>query len=162
MLWKTILGVVVCLISTTSVGAQRVGILRDVKTIQVNKTIVPNPDRVKEDFAPNLVEDSLKNALRIANFEVSDAEQPTRAHIVLTEFTSGSTAKRFLVGFGAGRSTVEGRLIFQDAEGKELASVPLRVRGQLLFSGYQGDNTQRRQATSSFEQKLLEEIQRLK
>jgi hypothetical protein len=66
-----------------------------------------------------------------------------------------------LVGFGAGRSTVEGRMVFTDTKG-ELANVRIRVRGNLLFSGYQGDNTQRRQATNSFEQKLQEEIARLK
>jgi hypothetical protein len=31
-----------------------------------------------------------------------------------------------------------------------------------MFSGYQGDNTQRRQASNAFEQKLMEEIARLK
>jgi hypothetical protein len=140
--------------------AQRVAILRDVKTIQVDPTVVPNSEKVKEDFAPNLVQDALRNALRDTNFEVGDA--PIKAHIVLEEFSSGSLAKRFAVGFGAGRSTVAGRLIFQDAEGKELANVRIRVRGNFLFGGYQGGNTQRRQATNSFDQKLIEEISRLK
>jgi hypothetical protein len=52
-------------------------------------------------------------------------------------------------------------MIFKDAKG-ELANVRIRVRGNLLFGGYQGGNTQRRQATTSFEQKLQEEIARLK
>ena len=147
-------------LSVADASTQRVRILRDVKTIQVNPTVVKNPDKVKEDFAATMVEDSLRNALRDANFEVSDA--PIRAHIELTEFTSGSTAKRFLVGFGAGRSTVDGRLIFQDQDGKELANVRIRVRGNLLFSGYQGGNTQRRQASNAFDQRLTEEIARLK
>lgn len=141
--------------------AQRVAILRDVKAIRVIKTVVLDPTKVKEDFAPNVVEDSLRNALRNSNFEITDAA-PIKAHIALEEFTSGSTAKRFLVGFGAGRSTVAGRLIFEDGENKELVSIPVRVRGTLLFSSYQGGNTQRRQATSSFDQKLIEEIARLK
>lgn len=141
-------------------AAQRARVLRDIRTIQVNPTIVSNPEKVKEDFAPTLLEDSLRNALRDANFEVGDA--PVRAHIVLDEFSSGNTAKRMLVGFGAGRSTVDGRLVFQDASGGELASVRLRVRGNLLFSGYQGGNTQRRQATNAFDQRLMEEIARLK
>jgi len=140
--------------------AQRVAILRDVKTVQVEPTVVPNPENVKEDFAPNLVQDALRNALRNTNFEVG--ESPTRAHIVLEEFTSGNVAKRFAVGLGAGRSTVAGRMIFQDAEGKELANVRIRVRGNFLFGGYQGASTQRRQATNSFDQKLVEEISRLK
>ena len=144
-----------------SVGsAQRARILKDIKTIQVNSTVVNKPDKVKEDFAPTLIEDSLRNALKDSNFEVGEA--PIRAHIVLDEFSSGSTAKRFLVGFGAGRSTVDGRLVFQNEKGEELASVRLKVRGNLLFGGYQGGNTQRRQATNAFEQRLIEEIARLK
>jgi hypothetical protein len=82
--------------------------------------------------------------------------------MVLDEFSSGSTAKRVLVGFGSGRSTVDARMVFQGADGKELANVKIRVRGSLLFSGYQGSSTQRRQATSSLDQKLMEEIARLK
>lgn len=140
--------------------AQRVRILRDVKTIQVNPTVISKPDKVKEDFAASLVEDSLRNALKNANFEVAQA--PVQAHIELDEFSSGNTAKRVLVGFGAGRSTVDGRLVFKDGEGKELATVPIRVRGNLLWGGYQGDNTQRRQATNAFDQRLMEEIARLK
>ena len=78
---------------------------------------------------------------------------------MLDEFTSGSTAKRFMVGFGAGRSTVDCRLVIQDSEGKELVSRRIRVHGDLMFSPYQGNNTQRRQAVTSFEQKLMEEIE---
>jgi len=123
--------------------------------------LIPEPEKVKEDFAPNLLQDSLRNALRSSNFEVVE-DAPIKAHIVLDEFSSGSTAKRMLVGFGAGRSTVSGRLVFQNADAKELANIPLKVRGNLLFSGYQGGDTQRRQAMNSFEQTLLEEISRLK
>lgn len=141
--------------------AQRVAILRDVKMIQVGKTTVPNPEKVKEDFGPNLVEDGLREALRRANFEVTESA-PTKAHIVLEEFSSGSVAKRFLIGLGAGRSTVAARLVFTDAANSELVNVRVRVRGSLLFSGYQGGNTQRRQAIASFDQKLSEEIARLK
>lgn len=152
--------VTACALAGTPLGGQRVTILRDVKTIQVKPTVVANPDKVKEDFAPTLVADMLRNVLRDSNFEVADA--PVSAHLVLEEFSSGSTAKRVLVGFGSGRSTVAGRLVIQDSENKELASVRIRVRGNLMFSGYQGDNTQRRQASNAFEQKLMEEIARLK
>jgi hypothetical protein len=146
----------------TAVGfGQRVAILRDVRAVKVLPTVVSNPDKVKEDFAPNLVQDSLRNVLRDSNFEISEAA-PIKAHIVLEEFSSGSTAKRVLVGFGAGRSTVVGRLVFQGADDKELVNIRIRVRGSLLFSAYQGANTQRRQATGSFDQKLIEEIARLK
>jgi hypothetical protein len=140
--------------------AQTNRILKGVKAVQVNPTVIGNPDKVKEDYAATLMEDSLRNALKDSNFEVADAD--IRAHIVLDEFTSGSTAKRVLVGFGAGRSTVDGRLVFTDAEGKQLANVQLRVRGNFWGSGYQGGNTQRRQATNAFDQRLVEEIARLK
>jgi hypothetical protein len=147
------------LVLSGEVAGQRAHVLRDIKAIQVDPTVINNPEKVLEDFAPALMEDSLRNALRNANFEVTESD--VRAYIALDEFSSGNTAKRFLVGFGAGRSTVDGRLIFKDAKG-ELANVRIRVRGNLLFSGYQGANTQRRQATTSFEQKLQEEIARLK
>jgi hypothetical protein len=155
-----LLAVFLC-VFMTAVTAQRVAILRDVKAVHVEPTVVRDPDKVKEDFAPNLVQDALRNALRNANFEISDAA-PIKAHIVLEEFSSGSTAKRFLIGMGAGRSSVAGRLVFQDAAGKELVNVRMKVRGSLVFSSYQGGNTQRRQAVASFDQRLMEEIARLK
>ena len=143
------------------VMAQRLPVLRDVKAIQVNPTVVANPEKVKEDFAANLMQDSLRNALRNANFETPESAA-IRAHIVLDEFSSGSKAKRMLVGMGSGRSTVDGRLVFQGADGRELANVRIRVRGNLMWSGYQGSNTQRAQATNSFDRRLMEEIARLK
>lgn len=136
------------------------GVLGNVKTIQVDPTVISNPDKVKDASASNLVQDSLRAALRNANFEIGDS--PVRAHIVLDEFTSGSFAKRFVVGFGAGRSTVDGRMVFLDDTGKEIANVRIRVRGNLVWSPYQGGNTQRQQATNSFDQRLLEEIEKLK
>lgn len=150
----------ICLMMVCAVQAQTVKPLAGVKTVQVDATVVPDASKVKEEHAPNQVADSLRNALKDANFEVGEA--PIRAHIVLDEFTSGSTAKRFMAGFGAGRSTVDCRLVIQDAEGKKLVSRKIRVRGNLAFSPYQGNNTQRRQAVSSFEQRLLEEIEKLK
>ena len=156
-----VLVVSVCLLLVVGfVQAQTPKPLAGVKTVQVDPTVVPKAEKVKEEHAPNQVADSLRNALKDANFEIGDA--PIRAHIVLDEFTSGSTAKRFMVGFGAGRSTVDCRLVIQDSEGKELVNRRIRVRGNLIFSPYQGNNTQRRQAVSSFEQRLLEEIERLK
>jgi uncharacterized protein DUF4410 len=150
-------------ISTVSIlNAQSSQLLKGVKQIAVEDTIVGNKEKVKEDFAPALVADSLRNALKGSNFEVVESGAAVRSHVVLDEFSSGSAAKRFVVGLGAGRSTVAGRLVFQDQTGKELANIPIRVRGNLAWSSYQGGNTQRRQATNSFEQRLSEEIARLK
>jgi hypothetical protein len=158
---KLLLLLAVCVAASSTGLAQRAAVLRDVRAVQIDPTVIANPEKVKEDFAANLMQDSLRNAFRTANFETPESAA-IRAHIVLNEFSSGSTAKRFLVGFGAGRSTVDGRLVIQDGDGKELASVPIRVRGNLAWSSYQGGNTQRAQATNSFDRRLSEEIARLK
>ena len=153
--------VVACASAPAFAEAQRSPILRDVTSVQVNPTIVANADKVKADFAPVLLQDALRVALRNASIETAD-KAPIRAHLVLDEFTSGSTTKRFVTGFGAGRSTVDARLVFQDEEGKELASTRIRVRGNLAWSAYQGADRQRSQAVNSFDERLREEIARLK
>jgi hypothetical protein len=152
----------VVLIGVSSPFAEPAQILKGVKQIIVEDTIIGNKEKVKEEFAPSLVADSLRNAFRNSNIEVVESGASLKSHIVLDEFTSGSTAKRFVVGFGAGRSTIDSRLVLQGQDGKELANVPIRVRGNLAWSSYQGGNTQRRQATNSFEQRLEEEIARMK
>jgi hypothetical protein len=149
------------LLGATSGAAQRAAVLRGVKTIRVTETVIPDPTRVKEDFAPVLMQDSVRNALLSAGFDVNEDASVT-AHFVLNEFTSGNTAKRFIVGFGAGRSTVDGLLVFRDANGKEIAVSPVRARGNLAFSSYQGGNRQREQAMSALDQRLREEIARLR
>jgi len=119
--------ILVLLLASAPIGlAQRVAILRDVKTIQVEPTVVPNPEKVREDFAPNLVADALRNALRDTNFEVADS--PVRAHIVLEEFNSGNLAKRFAIGFGAARyASSATRLDGTTAERQRATTVSLRV-----------------------------------
>jgi hypothetical protein len=159
---RTAFAVLVAVVSLGYTAApQRAPILRDVKAIQVEKTVVLKPEKVKEDYAPALVESSLRNALRASDFEVVDTA-PVRARLELIEFSSGNLAKRIFVGFGAGRSTVEVRLVFVDASDRELASANVKARGKVLFSAYQGANTQRAQAFSDFELRLLEEISRWK
>jgi hypothetical protein len=63
--------------------------------------------------------------------------------------------------FPKAKAAIDCRLVLQDAEGKELANIPIRVRGNLVWSPYQGNNTQRRQAVNSFDQRVLEEIEKL-
>jgi hypothetical protein len=133
--------------------------LHDVKVIQIESTVVSNPAKVKEDYAADMLRDNLKAALQSAGFEIGDS--PVKVHLILDEFTSGSTAERFLVGFGAGRSTVDCRLVVADGE-KEATTVRIRVRGGLAFSPYEGGNTQRRAAVNSFQQRVIEEIYKLK
>lgn len=151
----------VCDLNAQGTSAASAGILHGIKAVQVDPTVVPDPAKVKEAFAPNLVQDSLRSALRNTGFEVADSA-PIRAHVVLDAFTSGSTAKRELIGFGAGRSAVTCHLVLQDAGGNELTYTKIRVRGSLIFSPYQGNNTQRRQAMSSLDQRFLEEIEKMK
>ena len=141
--------------------AQTAAPLRGVTSVQIDPTVIPDPKTVKEPSASNLVQDSLRNAFRLANIATADGA-PVRAHIVLDEFTSGSTAKRVLIGLGAGRSSITCRLVLEDAQGKEIANTKLKVRGSLAWSPYEGNNTQRRQAVNSFDQRLLEEIERSK
>jgi hypothetical protein len=57
---------------------------------------------------------------------------------------------------------VDGKLVIQDFSGKELASVRIHVRGTVAFSPGEGNGAQDRHATSDFEQRLLQEIERLK
>jgi len=66
MIWKIAragfaLGV---LLIFPSAPAQTAPLLRDVKTVQVDSTVVSDPEKVKEEAAANLVQDSLRNALR--------------------------------------------------------------------------------------------------
>lgn len=134
--------------------------LAGVKTIQVDPTVVPSPDKVKDPNAATQVADNLKDSLKSAGIAVGDS--PLHAHLVLNEFTGGSFAKRFTVGFGAGRSTVDAELVIQDASGNEIVSRNIKTHGDARFSGYEGNKTQERQAASNFEHELTHEIEKLK
>ena len=133
--------------------------LHGVTIVQVESTTVSNPEKVKADYAADMLRDSLKNLLKSAGFEIGDS--PVKLHLVLDEFTSGSTAERVLIGLGAGRSTVDVRLLVSDGD-NEATSVRIRVRGNFMRSGYEGGNSQRQEAVNSFEQRLREEIYKLK
>ena len=136
------------------------GPLVNVKTVQIDPTIVPNPVKVKVEGANSLMEDSLRGALQAANFEIGDS--PIRAHLVLDAFNSGSTTERVLFGgYGAGRSTLDTHLVISDG-GREVASVRIRVHGNFAFASYEGGSAQSRQAEKSFQKRLLEEIKKLK
>ena len=147
--------------AVVTLSGQRVAILKDVRSIQVLPTMVINRDKVKEDFAPILMQDLLRGALRDSDFEIVD-EAPIKALILLEEFSSGSKGKRWLTLGAGGRSTVAGRLVFRDAEGEELVNVRIKARGAALGSAYEGGETQRRKATGDFDQRLTEQIARLK
>jgi hypothetical protein len=137
------------------------GVLENVKQIQIDPTVISQPAMVKDGAAANLVRYDLRAAMRDALLEEGDA--PIRAHIVLDEYLGEGKAKR-VMGYGSGRSltTVDARMVIQDASGKELASVKIHIHGTVASNPADGNNTQGRQPTSDFERALLVEIERLK
>jgi hypothetical protein len=82
--------------------------------------------------------------------------------MVLQEFTSGSTARRVLVGAGPGHCTVACQLGLQDASAEELPSKKIRVRDGLALNSYRGNNALRRRPTSSLDRRFLVQIEKVK
>ena len=137
------------------------GVLENVKKVQVDPTVIERPELVQDPAAANLVRYDLRAALRDAFIE--DGESPVRAHIVLDEFRSEGAAKRLAaVGSGRNTRTVGASLLIQDASGKELANVPIHLRGSVAFDSRQDADARGRQPSSDFERRLLQEIERLK
>jgi hypothetical protein len=140
---------VLLFVTTTSAAAlcSPGGVLGNVKTIQVEPTIIEQSEKVKD-----------------AKAAIEEGDSPIKAHFILDEFSSEGKAKRLTVDLGKGQSTstVDGRLMIQDASGKVLASVKIHMHGSVAFSSSQGNNAQGRLATSDFEQRLTQEIERLK
>jgi hypothetical protein len=137
------------------------GILESVKTIQIDPTVIEQPDKVKDAVAADLVRYDLRAAIRDALFE--EGISTVHAHFVLDEFSRQGASKR-LADLGTGRSTriVEGRLVIQDANGGELASIKIHVRGSVAFDPGQESNTQGHKPASDLEKSLLAEIEKLK
>lgn len=137
------------------------GVLEKATTIQVDPTVVEHPENVDDNVAPNLVRYDLRAAVRDAHFE--EGKSAIRVHMVLDEFSSESRARK-VVAMGSGHSvcTVDGKLVFEDAGGKELASVKIHVHGSVV--AVQGDavTSQTRQAQSDLERRFLQEIETLK
>ena len=136
------------------------GPLEKVTKIQVDPTIIEQPEKVKDPMAANLVQYNLRAAVKDAHLQ--EGASPIRTHVVLDEFLSEGGLRR-VMGTGSGRSknTVDGRLVIQDATGNELASVKIHVHGSVAFT--QGDGgSPGAKATSDFEQCLIPEIEKLK
>jgi len=151
---------VLAVISTASIGSAG-GVLKNVKRIQVDPTVIEQPEKVKDAVAAKLVRYDLRAAVRDALLEEGDSQ--VRAHFVLDQFSTDGAAKR-VMAMGTGRTTrtVDGKLVIQDARGKELASVRIHVRGSVAFGPDEASSTQGRKPASDFERRLLEEIERLK
>jgi hypothetical protein len=136
------------------------GVLENVKKIQVDTTVVEQPDKVDNATAANLLRYDLRAAIKDAHLEEGDS--PVRAHIVLDSFSSESPARRVLsLGSGHNICTVDGRLVIQDASGKELANIKLHVRGSVALSAGPGNDAST-QTISDFEKQLLQEIEKMK
>ena len=155
--------VFVAAISTAAFCASAAGgVLEKTTKIQVDPTVVEHPENVDDSTAANLARYDLRAAVRDAHLEEG---QPAdiRAHVVLEGFSSESRARR-VIDMGSGRSicTVDARLVFEDASGKELANIKIHVRGSVV--PVQGDAAapQGRESTSDLERRLLREIEALK
>jgi hypothetical protein len=135
--------------------------LKDVREIQVLPAVVTNPDKVKNPDAAALVERSLRRAVLANEFQVVESA-PVKMRISLDEFSGGSLATRFIVGLGAGRSTVDCRVLLLDQNEKEITSVRVRVRGDIAWGPYQGNTTQTKQAVNKFDQALMGQIEKWK
>jgi hypothetical protein len=135
--------------------------LRDVKEIQVLPTVIKYPEKVKDPDAAATVEKSLRRALLVNEYQLVESA-PVKARISLDEFSRGNQAKRILLGLGAGRSTVDCRIQLLDENENEIASVRVRVRGDISWSPYQGNTTQTKQALNKFERALTDEIDKWK
>lgn len=134
-------------------------VLNGIQTVSVTPTVVSDGRKVKDPSAGGTVETALRNALIASGIRVGDS--PIRMHMSLDEFTAGSAAKRALIGFGSGRSTVSARLIVE-RDGEPMATVAIKTRGRLMFSAYQGDDSQQRHALNEFEQRLVEVLATLR
>jgi len=137
------------------------GVLEKVNKIQVDPTVVDPSSKIDDSVAPSLVRYNLRAAVRDAHME--EGNSPIRAHIVLDIFSSESPVRK-AAGMGSGRSTntVDGKLVIQDANGKELASVKSHVHGSVAFSTSDADGDRGGHATSDLEQRLLKEIEALR
>lgn len=138
------------------------GVLEKVSTIQVDPTVVANPENVKDPAAANLVRFTLRSAVREAHF--AEGNSPIRIHIILDEFSSSDGKVRRVLNLGSGRSDslVDGKLVIQDASGKQLATREIHFRGNVTLNTDENPDPSHRQATSDFEQLLIDELQRLK
>jgi hypothetical protein len=137
------------------------GVLEKAAKIQVDPTIVEHAEKVDDPMGANLVRYDLRAAVRDAHIE--EGASPIRAHFVLDEFSSESRAHR-IIDMGSGRSvcTVDGKLVFEDAGGKELASVRIHVRGSVVSAQGEGNTAQGHAESSDLERRLLKEIEGLK
>ena len=135
--------------------------LREIKEIQVLPTVINDAKKATNPDAAAMTEKALRRAILVNELQVAESA-PMKARVILDEFSGGSFAKRFVIGYGAGRSTVDCRIELLDQSQNEIASVRVRVRGDITWGAYQGKTTQTKQAVNKFEQALMDEIEKWK
>jgi hypothetical protein len=140
------------------------GVLENVTKIQVDPTVVTNPEKVNDSAAANLLRFDLRAALMHEHLE--EGSSPIRIHIVLDQFSSlQSTSKvRRVLNLGASKTEnlVDGKLVILDAGGKQLASREIHFHGNVGLNPDDNADPQHRQSTSDFEQLMIDELERLK
>jgi hypothetical protein len=138
------------------------GVLENVSRLQVDPTVVTNPDKVKDPAAPNLLRFNLRAAVTQAHF--AEGNSPVRIHIVLDEFSSSNGKVKRVLNLGASKTDnlVDGKLVIQDASGKQLATREIHFQGNVGLNPDDNADPQHRQPTSDFEQLMIDELQRLK
>lgn len=158
---KILQTLIVLVATSTAAFSSPGGLLENTRKIRIDPTVVGQTGNVDYAMAGKLIRYDLRAAAKDAHLEEGDS--PIRAFFVLDEFSSESPARK-LIGMGSGKNTctVDGKLVFQDAGGKELASVKIHVRGSVAFSPGEGSDTSGRHTTSDLERRLSQEIEKLK
>lgn len=161
---KKVLGIIVLLGTVTLIQAQQ-GVpsapLKEVTQIQIVPTVINDSKKIDNPDAVPIVEKALRRAILANELQVAESA-PVKARIVLDEFSGGNFAKRFLIGYGAGRSTVDCRIQLLNQSQDEIASVRVRVRGDMAWGAYQGNATQTKLAVNKFDQALMDDIEKWK
>jgi len=115
--------------------------LHEVKTVKIGDTVVPNPSKVKEPYAADILQGYLRAAFERAGVEVGDSL--VKAHLVLNEYTT------------ADPGTLDARLVVTES-GKDVADVPIMLHDETAKPKEQ------MQLASRFRDRLVEEINKLK
>jgi hypothetical protein len=138
-----VLFIAVPLFSQTGQDSPKAHPLHEVKTVKIEATVVPNPSKVKEPYAADILQGYLRAALERTGVEAGDSL--VKVHLVLNEYTTVDPC------------TLDGRLVITES-GKELADVPITLHN----SEEPAKSKDQMQLASRFRDRLVEEINKLK
>jgi len=139
--------------------AQEAPALRGVGAVKVLSTEIPKPKEVKVQGSAVAAEDALREALKASEIEITN-DARVRAHLVLDKISVVGSPRRRLLGIASGRSSVQGRLVLQDADGKELLNKKLNAENSILSDP--GFTSEAENLMSELRRKIQEEIARQK